>query len=172
LKGISFMKKQILVLLMGWAIMPIFVHAAAHMRLGQPEVLKGLEAIRLEVERIKPEIERDGLFRETLYSDMELKLRLAGIKVLSDEQAEQRPEAPVLYLNVDALKCSFGYVYNIGLYLIEPATLVRKPIKAPAMFLRLPEQLGIASRLSEVREAAGDALDEFVKVWKESNSKP
>jgi hypothetical protein len=142
------------------------------MRVGQPEVLKGLEAVRLEVERIKPEIERDGLFRETLYSDMELKLRIAGIKVLSEEQAQQRPDAPTLYLNVDALKCSFGYVYNIGLYLIEPATLVRKPMKTFAMFLRIPEQLGIASRLSDVREAAGDVLDEFVRTWKESNSRP
>jgi len=164
------MKKQILVVLLMWAILPAFFLAGAHMRMGQPEVLKGLEAIRLEVERIKPEIERDGLFRDTLYSDMELKLRLAGIKVLSEEQAEQSPETPALYLNVDALKCSFGYVYNIGLYLIEPANLVRRPMKAPAMFLRIPEQLGIASRLSEVREAAGDILEEFVRIWKESNS--
>jgi hypothetical protein len=165
------MKMRILASLMVWVILPAFFQAGAHMRVGQPEVLKGLEAIRLEVERIKPEIERDGLFRDTLFSDMELKLRLAGLKVISEEQAQQIPEAPTLYLNVDALKCSFGYVYNIGLYLIEPATLVRKPIRALAMFLRIPEQLGIASRLSEVREAADDVLDEFVKIWKESNSK-
>lgn len=165
------MKKWILASLAVWAILPIFSPAGAHMRVGQPEVLKDLEAVRLEVERIKPEIERDGLFRETLHSDMELKLRLAGIKVLSEEQAEQNPEAPTLYMNMDALKCSFGYVYNIGIYLIEPAKLVRKPMKTPAVSLRIPEQLGIASRLSEIREAVGEVLDEFIKTWRESNSR-
>lgn len=138
----------------------------------QPEVLKGLKAVRLDVERIKPEIERDGLFRETLQEDMELKLRLAGIKVLTEEEAQAKPEAPLLYLNVDALKCSFGYVYNIGLYLMEPVTTLRKPLKTQATVLRIPEHLGIASRLSEVRDAAGDVLDEFVNAWKEVNSKP
>lgn len=138
----------------------------------QPEVLKGLKAVRLDVERIKPEIERDGLFRETLQTDMELKLRLAGIKVLTEEEAQATPDAPLLYLNADALKCSFGYVYNIGLYLIESVTTVRRPMKARATLLRIPEHLGIASRLSEVRDAAGDTLDEFVNAWKEVNSKP
>jgi hypothetical protein len=153
------------------AALAICSHAAAHIRIGQPEVLKGLEVVRLEIERIKPEIERDGLFREDLQSDIELKLRLAGIRVLSEEEAQKTPGAPLLHLNVDAMKCSFGYVYNIGLYLIEQATLVRKPMKAPAMFLRIPEQLGIASRLSEIRDAAGDVVDEFVRTWKASNSK-
>ena len=165
------MKKTTLVLMIVWAALAVSTPAAAHLRVGQPEVLAGLEAVRLEIERLKPEIERDGLFREELQSDMELKLRMAGIKVLPEEAVQKNPGAPVLYLNVDALKCSFGYVYNIGLYLIEPATLERRPVKASAMFLRVPEQLGIAARLSEIREAVGDVVDEFVRVWKAANPK-
>jgi hypothetical protein len=140
--------------------------AAAHLRVGQPEVLKGLAAVRLEVERIKPEIERDGLFGETLLEDMELRLRIAGVRLAP---ADESVNTPVLYLNVDALKCSFGYVYNIGLYLIEPATLARRPAAVRAIVLRIPEQLGITERLSGVREAAGDVIDEFVKAWKKVN---
>lgn len=165
------MKQMRLASLIVGAALVISTHAAAHIRTGQPEVLKGLEAVRLEVERIKPEIERDGLFRDTLQSDMELKLRMAGIRVLSEEEAQKKPETPILYLNVDALKCSLGYVYNIGLYLIEQGTLARKPMKASGIFLRIPEQLGIASRLSEIREAVDDSLDEFIKTWNASNSK-
>lgn len=166
------MKKLMAVTLIVWAGLMIPVFGQAHVRVWQPEVLKGLKAVRLDVERIKPEIERDGLFRETLQTDMELKLRLAGIKVLTEEEAQATPDAPLLYLNADALKCSFGYVYNIGLYLIESVTTVRRPMKARAALLRIPEHLGIASRLSEVRDAAGDTLDEFVNAWKEVNSKP
>ena len=143
--------------------------ASAHLRLGQPEVLTGLTAVRLEVERIKPEIERDGLFGDMLLEDMELKVRIAGIRLAP---ADESANTPVLYLNVDALKCSFGYVYNIGLYLIEPATPVRHPGAVRAITLRIPEQLGITERLSGVREAADDIIDEFVKAWKKVNSKP
>jgi hypothetical protein len=102
------MKKTPLVSLIVWAALAISTTAAAHIRVGQPEVLKGLEAVRPEVERLKPEIERDGLFREELQSDLELKLRMAGIRVLSEEDAQKNPNMPVLYLNVDALKCSFA----------------------------------------------------------------
>jgi hypothetical protein len=142
--------------------------AAAHMRIGQPEVLKELAAVRLEVERVKPEIERDGLFGETLLEDMELKLRIAGLKVLP---ADADANTPVLYLNVDAMKCSFGYVYNISLFLIEPAAPARRPGAVRAITLRIPEQLGITERLSGVREAAADIVDEFVKSWKKANAK-
>jgi len=142
--------------------------AAAHLRVGQPEVLKGLSAVRLEVERMKPEIERDGLFGDLLLEDMELRLRIAGIRLAP---ADESVNTPVLYLNVDALKCSFGYVYNIGLYLIEPATPARRPEAVRAITLRIPEQLGITERLSGVREAAGDIIDEFVKTWKKVNAK-
>ena len=146
----------------------VAVPAAAHLKVGQSDVLKGLTAVRLEVERIKPEIEREGLNADVLLEDMDLRLRAAGIKVaVSDEGAN----APVLYLNVDALKCSFGYVYNIGLYLIEPAMLSRRPVAVQSIVLRIPEQLGISERLSGVRDAAGDILDEFVRTWKKVNSK-
>lgn len=142
--------------------------AAAHMRIGQPEVLKGLTAVRLEVERVKPEIERDGLFSDTLLEDMELRMRIAGMRLAP---ADENADTPVLYLNVDAMKCSFGYVYNIGLYLIEPATPARRQGAVRAITLRIPEQLGITERLSGVREAAADILDEFVKAWKKANAK-
>ncbi|MCU0562715.1 MAG: hypothetical protein MUE48_02060 [Desulfobacterales bacterium] len=142
--------------------------AAAHMRIGQPEVLKGLTAVRLEVERVKPEIERDGLFSDTLLEDMELRMRIAGMRLAP---ADESADTPVLYLNVDAMKCSFGYVYNIGLYLIEPATPARRQGAVRAITLRIPEQLGITERLSGVREAAADILDEFVKAWKKANAK-
>ncbi len=52
------MKKLMAVTLIVWAELMIPVHGQAHVRMWQPEVLKGLKAVRLDVERIKPEIER------------------------------------------------------------------------------------------------------------------
>jgi hypothetical protein len=165
------MKKRIVVSAVVLGILTIATHAMAHLSAADRELLRGLDGFRLAVDRIRPDVERDGLFRSTLREDMELRLRMGGIKVLSEEEAEKNPDAPYLYLYVDALKCSLGYVYKIRLSLMEPVKLIRNNAKVSATVLRIPDELGITSNLSEIRDAAGDFVDEFVKAWKAANPK-
>jgi hypothetical protein len=165
------MKKRIVVSAVVLGILTIATHAMAHLSAADRELLRGLDGFRLTVDRIRPDVERDGLFRSTLQEDMELRLRMGGVKVLSEEEAEKNPDAPCLYLYVDALKCSLGYVYRIRLSLMEPVKLVRNNAKVSATVLRIPDELGITSNLSEIRDAAGEFVDEFVKAWKAVNPK-
>jgi hypothetical protein len=137
----------------------------------QRQVLRGLERVHVVIKRLKPEIELDGLYRSTLQSDVELTIQMAGIKVLSEEESLQTPGTPDLCLKLNALKCSSGYVYNVGLSLEEKVTLVRRSIQIPATTLRIWEQLGIAPRLSDIRDAVKDLLEEFVKGWQAANQK-
>ena len=165
------MKKRILVSAVLLGILAISTQAMAHLSSADRELLRGLNGFRLAVDRIRPDVERDGLFRSTLQEDMELRLRMGGIKVLSEDEAEKKPNAPCLYLYVDALKCSLGYVYKIRLSLMEPVKLVRNNVNVTATVLRIPDELGITSNLSEIRDAAGEFVDEFVKAWKAVNPK-
>lgn len=165
------MKKRIVVSAVVLMILTISTHAMAHLSAADRELLRGLDGFRLAVDRIRPDVERDGLFRSTLREDMELRLRMGGVKVLSEEEAEKNPDAPYLYLYVDALKCSLGYVYKIRLSLMEPVKLIRNNAKVSATVLRIPDELGITSNLSEIRDAAGEFVDEFVKAWKAVNPK-
>jgi len=165
------MNKRIVVSAVVLGILTIAAHAMAHLSAADRELLRGLDGFRLAVDRIRPDVERDGLFRSTLREDMELRLRLGGIKVLSEEEADKNPDAPCLYLYVDALKCSLGYVYKIRFSLMEPVKLVRNNAKVSATVLRIPDELGITSNLSEIRDAAGDFVDEFVKAWQAVNPK-
>jgi hypothetical protein len=137
----------------------------------ETEILKGVDGVRVEIKRLKPEIERDGLFRSTLQTDAELKLQMAGIKVLSEDDAADRPNIPSLYLNLDALKCSLGYVYRIQFTLREMVTLTRKPVKTLGTTYRTTERFGISTNLSEIREDAREVVDDFIKAWMEANSK-
>jgi hypothetical protein len=137
----------------------------------QRQILTGLERVHVVIKRLKPEIELDGLYRSTLETDAELTLRMAGIKVLSEEESLQTSGVPDLCLKVNALKCSSGYVYNIGLSLEEKVTLNRRSIQISAATLRIWEQLGIAHRLSDIRDAVKDLLEEFVKGWQAANQK-
>jgi hypothetical protein len=137
----------------------------------QKQVLRGLERVHVVIKRLKPEIELDGLYRSTLQSDVELTLQMAGMKVLSEEESLQTPGTPDLCLKVNALKCSSGYLYNVGLSLEEKVTLVRRSIQISATTLRIWEQLGVAPRLSDIRDAVKDLLEEFVKGWLAANQK-
>jgi hypothetical protein len=165
------MKKLMFVAAALVGILAISTHAMALLSAADRELLRGLDGFRLAVDRIGPDIERDGLFRSTLQEDMEIRLRMGGIKALSEEEAEKKPDAPCLFLYVDALKCSLGYVYKIRLSLIEPVKLVRNNVKVSATVMRIPDELGITSSLSQIRDAAGDLVEEFVKAWKAVNPK-
>jgi hypothetical protein len=58
--------------------------------------LSGLIAVTILIERLGPDIEREGLSRELLKNDIELRLRLAGIRVVDDpfEDLGGRPVVP------------------------------------------------------------------------------
>jgi len=165
------MKRRISLLLSVWAILVISTGAFAYIKQGEEEVLQGLEAIHVKVERLRAEIEQDGLFGSTLQSDAELKLRLAGIKVLSEEQWLENPDSPYLYLFVDVFKHSEGYIYRIQISLREPVMILRKHTKTTATTLRIRDELGITPYLSQIREEAQDLMDEFIKAWQTANRK-
>ncbi len=165
------MKSGMVVLLGVCMSLAISTGTQAYITHGEEEVLSGLEAVGIKVERLKSEIEADGLFASTLQSDVELKLRLAGIKVLSEDQWRGNPDSPYLYLFVDAFKHSEGYVYRVQLSLREPVMVLRNRTKTIASTLRIRDELGIAAHLSEIRDEAQDLVDELVKAWQSVNRK-
>jgi hypothetical protein len=166
------MKRVISVSVVAWLTLVTSTCVFAATRGGEGRaILQGLEGVRVVVERLKPEIERDGLFGSTLQTDAELSLQMAGIKVLSEEDWLKTPGSPYLYLRVDAFQCARGYVYNITLTLEEQVTLVRKSLKVSATTSKIGHQLGITSNLSDIRGEARDLVEEFVKAWQEANRK-
>ena len=134
------------------------------------EVLRGLDKVHVVVERLRAEIEQDGLFASTLQKDIDLKLTLAGIKVLSEEEYLKIPCVADLYLHVDALKYAQGYTYRIQLSLLEPVMVLRKRIQVTGTTFRMHDELGMTEHLSEVREEARDLLDKFIEMWQAVNS--
>ncbi len=137
----------------------------------EQEVLRGLEQIRVSIEALQPEMERDGLYRSTLQTDMEESLRTAGLKVLSEEESLQTPAVPNLYLHVDGLRFRKGYVYRLQLVMRERVTVIRKRSEVTATTLRIPDQLRITPFLSDVRERARDLVAQFIDAWREANPK-
>lgn len=135
--------------------------------------LKGLDGLLVIVEDLGAEVERDGLTRDQLQADVELRLRKAGIRVVKRDDAAATPGAPYLYVNLNALKHPDValYVYALGLELTQRVTLVRDPkITAFAVTwsVRRVGTIG-AQRLGDLRSTVTDYVDRFINAYLEQN---
>jgi len=141
-----------------------------------PEVLRGLERIEVVVEQLDPEVEKDGLIETQLKTDVELKLRLAGIKVISFEEFQKTPaSAASLILNISIIKTSRSwYAFYAELNLMESAITLRhfQTLKYFGMVSWESKGfIGYTPDLSTVRNVAKDLVDEFVTAYLAVNPK-
>ena len=64
------------------------------------DTLRGLREISVLVEYLPDDVEREGLNREHLKHDIEMRLRQAGLRVLTISEIANSPGAPYLYVAV------------------------------------------------------------------------
>ena len=76
------------------------------------ETLYGLTGVDVLVEELSPDIEKDGLKSEQIKTDVELKLRIAGIKVLTSDELLITPGAPWLYIRANSIKIDSAGLYS------------------------------------------------------------
>ena len=134
----------------------------------QQQSLKGLPGVRVVVEEFRRAVEAAGFDSQTFQTDVELKLRMAGIKVAKDT------DLPELYLNVNALhrERNTHHAYSISLRLIQPVLLQSQLRSDPeqssedALFATTwtTGLLGLGT-VADVRAALKDLVDEFVNDW-------
>ena len=137
--------------------------------------LRGLKGVYVLVEQLRPEIERGGLSKNQIQTDVELKLRMAGIKVLSKEESFDAPGRPWLYVNVNAFKAEDigAYVYHVLVELNQDVYLARRPpdftkYKTSTWSV---SYLGIKSKLGDIRASVKDLVDMFINAYLSVNPK-
>jgi hypothetical protein len=139
--------------------------------------LSGLKAVDVLIEKLDRDIEHAGLSREQLKTDIELRLRKAGITLLADlpevdwqkvpnstdkkewdkfltaamALGDARRQRATLYLNVESLKEEDFYIYHIELDVQQDAVLERdKEIYAPGTATWDRAVLGMAGKAHDV----------------------
>lgn len=93
------------------------------------QTLKGLRRLAVVVEDLDPDLERQ-VSLSTLQTDIELKLRLAGITVLSQRETLRTLGSPYLYVRVNVLQSNSTpglFAYSVSVALKQRAALVRDP---------------------------------------------
>jgi hypothetical protein len=138
--------------------------------------IKGLRGVRVLVEDLAPEIEREGLVKDRIQKSLEERLRAAGIRVLTQEEAVKAPGEPYLYVNVNITFakgeeeiCS----YSIDVALIQNVTLVRFPKQTSYAVTWSTGGVGLIGKksLGELNGSVEEIVDVFIKAFFSVNPK-
>jgi Cdc6-like AAA superfamily ATPase len=137
---------------------------------------RGLKGVGVLVEKLPPEVEQEGLKRDQLQMEVESKLRTAGIKVLTKEEAFNTPGEPFLYININvniAKTESDIYPYSIDLLLIQKVSLLRDPKLTSYAITWSTGGVGSIGKqiLSQLRENVEAMVDVFIKTYLAENPK-
>ena len=142
------------------------------------QTLAGLRGVYVEVQLKTDEAQRSGLTEVQLRTDVELRLREAGIKVVAFEQTGDTLGLPSLFVGVSAvpLKTLPGlYAISVTVDIFQPIALVRNP--STVAVGETWNAVGVcgaagADHVEEtVRKAVRDLMDQFINAYLAANPK-
>ena len=142
------------------------------------QTLAGLTGVYVGVDLTTNGSQPNGLTETQLRTDVELKLRQAGIKVLSTEDVTRTPGVPFLFVKVSTLELRGGaglYSFSIGVELLQAIQLARNPSvsglgrtwNANATY----GTFGSGKLGEEVRRVVRDLTDQFINAYLAANPK-
>ena len=140
------------------------------------DTLRGLSEVSVLVEYLPDDVEREGLNREHLQRDIEVRLRQAGLHVLTISEVANSPGAPYLYVAVYPItnpSVSFT-AYAVALTLKQLVQLSRNPnTELFATTWEGPLHFGSLSDAKAVgiRGKILDAVGRFIVDYRDVNSK-
>ena len=132
--------------------------------------LRGIKCVAVAVERLEPEIEKVGLSKDLMRRDVERKLRLSGIKVLTQDEPLKR-DCGFLYLNANIARThDGGYNYSVNLEFMQGVYIVRND---QFMLAKTWGRggVGITQNVTLIRKQVKDHADEFLYDWRSVNPK-
>ncbi len=135
--------------------------------------LKGISAIAVQVAALNPAAERAGLTREQLRTDVELRLRSAGVTVAASPSAETRSSYLSLLVATVTIGTPEVYSFAIQLELFQPVACCTPLIYAQAITWS-DGGLGYSSAQDfhqSLLKAVGDTVDRFISAYREQNPK-
>jgi hypothetical protein len=139
------------------------------------ESLRGIEGVMVAVEDLKPDIAGDGLSKEKIQTDVELKLRFAGITVLDENAWLNERGQPYLYVNINSNKNTGTgmYSFNISVVLRQNVIVARNPDVLISADTWHADHVGYVNvkNAAGLRESIKDVVDIFINDYLAVNTK-
>lgn len=139
------------------------------------ETLRGLTGVEVVVEKVSLEIERAGPTRSQLQTDAELRLRKAGIRILTEQESLATAGGAFLYIHVTGLRAHsttgrpLGYAADSQVSLKQRVWLARDPA-ITASGAETWSSSGVLNtfdlpNMRAVRESVADQVDRFINAY-------
>ena len=139
----------------------------------QEKSLRGLKGVFVTIQGLKEYMEKDGLTKLQVKTDVELRLRKAGIRVLPEEGFPPGKDYAVLFVNLNSYKMNAGYAFNCSVEVLQGAILLRDPeIIGPfATWSTFHTGYAPKDKLRFIREGLNDLVDQFINDYLTVNPK-
>ncbi len=135
------------------------------------ETLRGLKGFYVLIEELD-DIKQAGLTK-SIKTDVELKFRKAGIRVLTRDEVFLTPGTPRLYVNVTSikLKSARAFIFSVRVAFEQEVILSRNRSIMTTGITWGQSYLQISPDLQDVREVVSDLVDEFMNDYLAVNPK-
>jgi hypothetical protein len=131
--------------------------------------LKGIRAVSVLVEDLPDGAKVLGLTKNAIQTDVELKLRLAGMGVATEKEWLQLPGMPVLYINVNLTNPVIAA--SVDLELQQNIRLERNDMVVANVSTWDTGVLLANPTAQAIREKIKDKVDGFLNAWLSVNPK-
>lgn len=166
-----------------FSLITLFTISACGQKNGSLEKgsLRGLPGVNVYISGLNSDIEQEGLTKEQIQTDVEVRLRKAGIRVLSFEETRKSTSKPILMIQILTLRSkalsellgASVYSYSISIELNQTANLKRFPDNEFLVITWSDNAVGMttAKSLRTIRDGVGDYVDKFINDFLTVNPK-
>jgi hypothetical protein len=133
--------------------------------------LVGLKGVCVLVEALRPEVERLGLNRAQIETDVELRLRKAQVRVLTKEESHKTPGNPFLYVHLNVGVGTNICAFSIYVGLNEEVMLKRGFNAFGIIWYKDMAGTVNKTNIRTIRALVGDLIDMFINDYLAANPK-
>jgi hypothetical protein len=133
------------------------------------------KGVFVSVKNIDPKIVPLGLTKDQVKADVELQLRKAGVRVLTEEECRETPGRPYLSVDISISEIKIGndrvgYAYYIGVQLTESVRVARG-YEVVGSIWSIGSVGAIGKDASPIRSIISGSVDKFISDYKAANPK-
>ncbi|RJR36990.1 MAG: hypothetical protein C4576_23215 [Desulfobacteraceae bacterium] len=133
------------------------------------ESLRGLKGVAVTIEVADEKGLKGGVTLHSMRTEVEEKLALAGIQILSEEELIKEPGQPSLYVTVNFLKVGSLTLTDVYLGLHQGVLLIRN-MNNPVM-VNTWSVSALVTDSALVRDALRNSTDKFIEAYFSMNPK-
>ncbi len=135
--------------------------------------LRGLKGVYVSMKNLSPDAIEFGITKDQIQTDVELRLRLAGIKVLTKEEMIKTLGEPCFYWEIIAKKTYLErFIFTIMIYLYQDVIVKQNLLEGQGItWLNLQVISAGKKDLHYVRNCVKDMVGEFVNDYLAANPK-